>query len=181
MMIWERGLHFFIIARAFFWHSWFLIQHVWVCWICNLVYDSKDGRNNFKKQIYKQSDNNPNSLTIISKLKKKNKQENCMMIHILVKHIDNKMTQIHWNIIDSPKIQFRLQETKKKFPFYKRFFFITQKRLSWSVRESTLSRVYSQRTKHNRYIYHSVGFDPTHWCWTECCKQQLVVEITAGS
>ena len=38
----------------------------------------------------------------------------------------------------------------------------------------------SQRTKHNRYTYHSVGFDPTHWCWTECCKKQLVVEITAG-
>ena len=41
-------------------------------------------------------------------------------------------------------------------------------------------RINSQRTKHNRYIYHSVGFDPTHWCWTKCCKQQLVVEITAG-
>ena len=40
--------------------------------------------------------------------------------------------------------------------------------------------VYSQRTKHNRYIYHSVGFDPSHWCRTECCKQQLVVKITAG-
>ena len=43
-----------------------------------------------------------------------------------------------------------------------------------------LKVIYSQRTKHNRYIYHSVGFNPTHWCWTEYCKQQLVVEITAG-
>ena len=41
-------------------------------------------------------------------------------------------------------------------------------------------RLHSQPTKHNDYIYHSVGFDPTHWCWTECCKQQLVIEITAG-
>ena len=39
--------------------------------------------------------------------------------------------------------------------------------------------LYSQRTKHNRYIYHSVGFDPIDWCWTKCSKQQLVVEITA--
>ena len=45
------------------------------------------------------------------------------MIHIFVKHIDNKMTQIHWNIIDSPKIQFRLQGTKKKFPFYIMLFY----------------------------------------------------------
>ena len=40
--------------------------------------------------------------------------------------------------------------------------------------------VYSQWTKHNRCIYHFVSFDPTHWCSTECCKQQLVIEITAG-
>ena len=45
---------------------------------------------------------------------------------------------------------------------------------------NTLGWVNSPWTKHNRYIYHTVDFDPAYWSQTKCCMQQLVIEITAG-
>ena len=40
--------------------------------------------------------------------------------------------------------------------------------------------IYSQWTKHYRYIYHTTGFDPTYCSKTKYCMRQSVAQVTAG-
>ena len=40
--------------------------------------------------------------------------------------------------------------------------------------------LYSQWTKHCRYIYHTTDFDPTYCSKTKYCMRQSVAQVTAG-